>query len=130
GSGYSASAPPQVRIVGGGGAGAEASANVDANGAVTSFTVKDGGGQGYVARPKITFSSGSATATAIVSNRKIVGISIDDQGSGYSTEPGVTITGGRSNGTTCRDAKGKAHIANGGVTFVSIEDGGDCYEQP
>jgi CubicO group peptidase (beta-lactamase class C family) len=130
GSGYSASAPPPVRIVGGGGTGAEASANVDAKGAVTSFTIKDGGGQGYQARPKITFSSGSATATAIVSSRKIVGISIDDLGSSYTTPPGVTITGGRHNGTACRDAKGKAHIANGRVTFVSIEDGGDCYEQP
>jgi hypothetical protein len=35
------------------------------------------------------FSSESATATAIVSSRKIVGISIDDLGSGYTTPPGV-----------------------------------------
>jgi hypothetical protein len=48
GSGYSASVPPQVRIVGGGGTGAEASATVE-NGTVTKLTIKKNQmGQGYV----------------------------------------------------------------------------------
>jgi CubicO group peptidase (beta-lactamase class C family) len=126
GSGYSA--PPQVSIMGGGGTGAEATAMVDTNGAVTGFTITNGG-HGYVAPPTITFSAGPAKANVIVSNQKVVGINITDTGSGYTTAPDVMITGGHRNGIG-RDARGTAHIASGRVTFVSIDDGGDGYEQP
>lgn len=126
GSGYIS--PPHVSIIGGGGTGAGATANIDSKGAVSSFNITSGG-NGYVAPAKITFSSGSATANAVISNGKVAGIKIADHGSGYSTAPDVTISGGRRNGIG-RDATGTAHIANGQLTFVSVDDGGDGYEQP
>jgi CubicO group peptidase (beta-lactamase class C family) len=126
GSGYRA--PPEVSFVSGGGKGAQATAMVDKNGAVTGFKITKGG-HGYVAPPTITFSAGPAKAKVIVSNQKVVGINIIDAGSGYTTAPEVMITGGHRNGIG-RDARGTAHIANGQVSFVSIDDGGDRYEQP
>jgi hypothetical protein len=138
GSGYGSShiSPPGVSIAGGGGVGAEATATVDDKGAVKSFTVTDGG-HDYVAPPTVTFvplsgvlgPASAAKAEVIVSDKKVVGIKILDRGSGYAEAPKVAITGGRRNGLG-RDAKGAARIANGGVTFVSIDDGGDGYEPP
>lgn len=124
GSGYTSS--PQVSISGGGGTGAEATANIDGKGAVTGFSITSAG-TGYVAPPKIAFSSGGATANVIVSNGKVAGIKISDHGSGYTTAPNVTISGGRRNGIG-RDATGIALISSGQVTFVSLTDAGDGYE--
>jgi CubicO group peptidase (beta-lactamase class C family) len=134
GSGYES--PPKVSIKGGGGTGAEATAQVDSKGAVKGFAVTQGG-HGYLLPLLITFtppsggngSNSSPKAAVIVSNKMVVGIKIIDRGSGYETAPAVVISGGRRSGIG-RDAKGTAHIANGAVTFVSIDDGGDGYEQP
>lgn len=132
GSGYSASSPPRVSIEGGGGTGAQANAIVDSDGAVTGFTVTNGG-QDYVAPPLVTFSPCAdpcpVKANLIVSKQKATGIEIINAGSGFASPPDVTITGGHRNGIG-RDAKGTAHIVNGQVSFVSINDSGDGYEPP
>ncbi|MCI0598072.1 MAG: serine hydrolase [Beijerinckiaceae bacterium] len=43
--------------------------------------------------------------------------------------PHAVFSGGRRNGIG-RDATGAAHIANGSVSFVTIDDGGAGYVQP
>lgn len=49
------------------------------------------GGSNYDSNTTISFSSGSATANAIVSGGKLVRVDIDDPGSGYLTVPVVTV---------------------------------------
>lgn len=134
GSGYTA--PPKVTIKGGGGTGAQATAQIGSDGTVTGFTVT-GGGSGYVPPPTVTFAasqaralSGSpAKAVAVVAKGKVVGVKIIDGGSGYTRPPDVAVSGGRRNGIG-RDAKCTAQIANGSVSFVSVEDGGEGYIDP
>lgn len=79
-------------------------------GKVTSITITEPG-SGYVAVPSITFSSGSATATAILGyGGRVVSASISGAGSGYSatTPPTITFTAAPAGGTT---ALGRVNIS-------------------
>ena len=91
---------PGVRVIGGGGAGAAATATI-ADGVVGIITIT-AGGSGYVTDPTITFSNevflsgvstAGAAATAIVSAAgTISGIHFINAGLGYSTAPTITIS--------------------------------------
>jgi len=63
------------------------------NDGVTFITVTTSG-TGYVHVPTLSFSSGSATATAAVAGGEIVSVTITNPGSGYSVEnpPSITVT--------------------------------------
>ena len=127
GGSYDPNAPPSVYINGGSGAGATATASV-AGGGVQSITVTNHG-SGYIAPPTVTFTGGNptevATAEVVVSGGRVVGINLLSGGSGYHGAPSVTISGGGGAGATAT-----AHNANGHVNFVSVDDGGEGYEQP
>ena len=127
--GSSYSAPPAVRISGGGGSGARATAAVG-GGAVTGVTVENGG-SGYIAPPAIVFSNGGSTtiasAAAIVSKGAVVAVNVMSGGAGYQRAPTVTISGGRKGG---RDASAVGHIADGAVVAVEVTDGGAGYVAP
>jgi hypothetical protein len=88
-SGFGYTVAPKVVFVGGGGAGAEATA-VIANGVVGIITITNGG-SGYVNPPNITFNSSplgeTAKAIAILTNGSVSGIRILDGGFGYSQPP-------------------------------------------
>jgi hypothetical protein len=91
-SGFGYTVAPKVVFVGGGGAGAEASA-VIANGVVGIITITNGG-SGYVNPPNVTFNSSplgeTAKAIAILTNGSVSGIRILDGGFGYSQPPIIT----------------------------------------
>lgn len=76
------------------GGSATATATV-ASGAVTGFTVTNGGG-GYKSAPTvvITGAGTGATATANLSNGVITSITVNAGGTGYSSAPTITFTGG------------------------------------
>ena len=63
-------------------------------GTITEITVTNSG-SGYTEAPAVTFSSGAATATAVLgtdaSSDKVVSITIDNPGTGYRTAPIITI---------------------------------------
>ena len=63
-----------------------------------------GGGNGYTSAPTITVQDPPtrlpATATATISDGKVISIAVDTVGSGYTTIPNVTITGGGGSGAT------------------------------
>ncbi len=65
GSGYDPLSPPTVSFAGGGGAGAAATAAVSNGGAIIGVNMTNFGA-GYAAAPTVSFSSGAATATALV----------------------------------------------------------------
>lgn len=123
-------APPQVKILGGGGSGASASATL-ADGGVEQIGITNGG-QGYTARARITFSDGGSTipaeGQAVVANGKIVGVRLRQGGANYKAVPQVTITGGRT--ADGRDATATARLVNGSVSYVSIVDPGAGYVDP
>ena len=63
-----------------------------------------------------------ATATAVVSGGAVTAITLTRGGSGYTSSPTVTLTGGGGSGATAT-----ATISNGVVTGFTITDGGSGY---
>ena len=122
-------APPEVKIVGGGGSGAMATAAVE-TGRVTAVTVKPGG-SGYVDPPQVVFNQGKSAKTAhalpIISGGAVTGVLVSFEGAGYQETPVVTIKGGGGSGATA-----KAYIANEKVVAVAVgpTDGGSGYPDP
>ncbi|HTI68903.1 MAG TPA: LamG domain-containing protein [Candidatus Limnocylindria bacterium] len=93
--GYGYTNVPKVRIVGGGGSGATAQANVT-NFMVTSITVLTTG-SGYTNTPSIWIDAPipiGASATAIVNGGGIASVNVDYPGFGYTGEPVITLIGG------------------------------------
>jgi hypothetical protein len=114
---------PRVIISGGGGSGAEATAQVT-NGVVTSITVTNAG-TGYVSAPTITLNSGSgASFTASIGGTGSVrSITVLNSGAGYTSAPSVTIASPPT-GTT---ATGVAVLTNGKVSSITLTNPGSGY---
>ena len=76
------------------------------------------GGSDYTSIPTVTIAEPSigigATATAVLTNGKVTSITLDTIGSGYTTKPNVTITGGGGTG-----AKAEANIDSNISTLVT-----------
>jgi CubicO group peptidase (beta-lactamase class C family) len=129
GAGYNELAPPEVRIVGGGGSGAVATAAVK-SGKVTGVVVKSGG-SGYVDPPQVVLNQGGSTKTAhalpIISGGAVTAVLVSFEGDGYQNVPVVTIKGGGGSGATAN-----AYIANGKVVAVAVgpTNGGSGYPDP
>jgi len=120
GSGYAVA--PTVNFVGGGGYGATGTASI--TGIVNSIAVTNGG-TGYspgTTTVSITGGGGSgATASAIIVGDAVVGITITNPGSGYTSAPSVNILGGSgatATATFTRIVTGVT-ITNGGVGYTS-----------
>ena len=99
GSGYTGT--PVIRITGGSGSGATATATV-IDGSISSINITNRG-SGYLTAPTvdITGNGTGATATATISVGKIIGYNITNPGSGYGTgNVAVTITGGNGSGAS------------------------------
>jgi len=93
---------PTVTIIGGGGSGGTAVANI-ANGAVTSITIT-AGGSGYTSAPTVTLSplpvGATAGAATLSAAGQITAIPVTTGGTGYTTAPLVVISGGGGTGAT------------------------------
>ena len=122
GSGYGTTAPA-VSITGGGGTGAQATAEL-VGGQVDRLTI-DNAGSGYSSAPTITIADPpaavgtaaagvKATANAILV-KPIASFSVGNGGSGYTTAPNVNITGGNGSG-----AAATAVAVGGIVTAVNL----------
>ena len=126
---------PTVTFSGGGGSGAAAVANIDSNGRVFEIVVTDTG-SGYSTEPTVTVApvgtvaAGTAaagtTATAEASGANISGgsltgtLSITNAGSGYSSSPNVTLSGGGGDPT---GVTVNSTIVNGQITELAISGG-------
>ncbi len=64
---------------------------------VASIAVTNGG-SGYTSAPAVSFSSGTATATAIVSGGQVTAVLITNGGSGYASAPTISFSGGGGSG--------------------------------
>ena len=92
---------PTVTIIGGGGSGATAVANI-ANGTVVSITIT-AGGSGYTSAPTVTLSAlpvGATAGAATLVGGQITAITVATGGTGYTTAPLVVISGGGGTGAT------------------------------
>ena len=69
-------------------------------------------GSGYSGVPAVTFSSGAAAATAIMSGGTVIGITVTNGGTGYTVAPTVTIDAPAGGGT---QATATATLVNGAV---------------
>ena len=131
GSGYTA--PPQVIISGGGGAGATAIATLNTGSGVASITLTNGG-SGYTATPTVTLgppdmTTGTltqATAVATFSSGVVVGPAASvTGGSGYTSPPTVQFSGGGGTGAAATTA-----LTPSGVASVAVTAGGGYTTAP
>ena len=93
-SGRSYSSAPTMVFEGGGGQDAQGSAKIDTTGKVTSIAIADPG-EFYQEAPYILISGGGgigAKAVATIDQGQITGITVTDQGEGYTTPPNVIFT--------------------------------------
>lgn len=87
---------PMISFIGGGGAGAAATAIIN-DGIIGIITVTDGG-SGYLVPPSVTFSSPTGIGTTAIAITKInsagvvTAINIIDSGFGYTEPPTITIS--------------------------------------
>ncbi len=135
GSGYNPNLPPSIRISGGGGRGARATANVDANGTVTDITINVAG-SGYTNAPTITIEApekpGGVQATAeaqiytgktevgLVEANSNIGISFPASWMGFTSL--YEILDGRPGGIPDPSTRGPA--------FVKIANEGGVLPNP
>jgi hypothetical protein len=135
GTGYASA--PTVTLTGGGGTGATATAVMvaETTGYVTSIAVNAGGS--YASTPAVTLS-GNATATAVLSGSgstvitggSVTSASLSAVGSGYTSPPTVTISGGGGAGATAvanLATVGGSVVTGGVVTSTSVSSGGAGY---
>ena len=105
---------------------------------ITGLTVTNNGAAGYASPPTVTIAAPpaggvQATATVIMAgvvNQQGVGLSvaairIDNPGSGYTTVPTVTFTGGGPAPTTI--AAATATVGQGGVSGINLTNDGTGY---
>jgi hypothetical protein len=122
GSGYTLA--PTLTITGGGGTGATATANLNA----TSLSgLAGGGGSGYTSAPTVAIAAPqaggtTATATANVANGTVVSYTITNAGSGYTSPPAVTLTGGGGTG-----AAATATLTPTSIASVTVTNPGSGY---
>jgi hypothetical protein len=126
--------PPTVVFSGGGGTGAAASATIDPR-SVTSLTLTSGGHYvGTSPLPTIAFSGGGGSgASAIVTaygngpnppgGSVVASIAITSVGSGYTSAPTVTISGG----PVITNATAVCTVGNGAVLSITVTSGGGGY---
>lgn len=93
--------------------------NLTGGGEVISVDVTNGG-SGYVA-PVVTFSSGTAAASATAVNSTITAINVVSGGSGYATLPQVNVVG--TGGVTVA----RATVVNTTITAITVTAGGTGY---
>ena len=123
GTGYTSA--PRVRILGGGGTGATATAVVT-NGVVTAINLTNPG-TGYTAPPTITISGGTGAAVSaqIGGTGSIIRVNMISIGSGYTSAPNVTLSAPSTPGGV--NATATAVISNGNVIRIDITNAGTGY---
>jgi hypothetical protein len=104
--------------------GIRAEAGVTVSGGVVVAVVITNPGSGYTAAPSVTFTSGAATATAVVNTGSVNSITLTNGGTGYTSSPSVTITGGGGNNAT---AIASFNTFKTGTVAVQITNGGSGY---
>jgi len=125
GSGYTSA--PSVTITGGGGTGANATANVD-TGSVNQIFLTNAG-SGYTSPPTVTFSGGGGTNASAITElltfaQGTVAVQVTSGGSGYTNASNtvVTISGGGG-----INAAGTAIVSGGEVVSVIMTNAGSGY---
>lgn len=124
GGGYSAAKPPTIAFVSSvSGSGAAATATVNANGVLTGITITNQGSSYNIANPPVVIvvspsPDDVATGTVFEQDGRVVGIEINNPGSGYTAAPKVIITGGGS--TTTGATYAVATVDEGSVSEVTI----------
>jgi hypothetical protein len=89
-------------------------------GAITSIQITNPG-YGYTTAPAITFSSGAATATAIVGSGLVTSLAVTNAGSGYTSAPTISFTGG--GGTGAAAVAGPLTFATGTIGVLVATSG-------
>jgi len=127
GSGYTPFSTVPASITGGGGSGAQVSANINNAGRVFSISISNPG-SGYTSPAIVTIDPPPSGTTATATVRMgVVGLIISSGGSGYTSSQVVTFTdagGSSANGETIISGPG------GSVIGYNVDDRGEDYTSP
>ncbi len=88
---------------------------------LNSVNATDAAGNGWIVG-QADCSAGDAAGTATIAGGAVTGVTVTNPGSGYTSAPAVTFSGGGGSG-----AAGTATIAGGAVTGVTITNPGSGY---
>jgi hypothetical protein len=137
GSGYSSGSPPLVTFAAAPTSGTRATGSATVSPLtypVGTVTVDDGGSYTFPQVPVVNIAAPTsgirATATAImdvVSGMFIHSIDVGTGGSGYTTPPAITFTGGGETSPASATAVLGSASGGGAVTGITIGEGGDGY---
>lgn len=126
GSGYTV--VPNVTLLGGGGQGATATADITlTGGAVTSINV-DQGGTGYTTAPDVSITGDGQGATAVATITLTGGgvetVTVTNGGTGYNplNLPAISFTGGGGSGATA-----VATVTDGVISAITVTNPGSGY---
>jgi hypothetical protein len=124
GSGYSSTTPPTIAFVSSvSGSGAAATATINANGELTGITITNQGSNYNIANPPTVIivspsPTNVATGTVFEQDGRVVGVEINNPGTGYTAAPKAIFSGGGvvATGATYADVT----VDAGGVSEVTI----------
>ena len=105
--------------------GTQAQAFATISGCVVVAVTVSNAGSGYTTIPSVTFSSGAATATAVIATGQVNSITLTNAGTGYTSSPTVTIAAPPS-GTNAA-AIASFNTFKTGTVAVVITNGGSGY---
>jgi len=88
--------------------------------AITSIQITNPG-YGYTTAPAVTFSSGAATATAVVGSGLVTALTVTNAGSGYTSAPTLSFSGG--GGTGAAAVAGPLTFATGTIGVIVTSSG-------
>jgi hypothetical protein len=88
--------------------------------AITSIQITNPG-YGYTTAPGVTFSSGAATATAVVGSGLVTALTVTNAGSGYTSAPTLSFSGGGGTGATA--VAGPLTFATGTIGVIVTSSG-------
>ena len=97
------------------------------SGAISSISITNPGYGYTTTAPSVTFSSGAATATAVVGSGIVTSLSVSEAGTGYTSAPTITFTGGGGSGAaavagplTFRKGSIGITVSSGGIGYASV----------
>jgi len=132
GVGYSV--PPTISFSGGGGTGASGVATLSGGPAVVSYIQMVSNGSGYTSAPSVsivpapsdTTGSGATATASLAASGSVIGFTITNAGTGYTSPPAVGLSGGAGTG-----ASAYSQLAStGSVKTVSLTNPGSGYTLP
>lgn len=125
GSGYFGDASLHTLTLAAPPVGVQATASASAVGGVVTSASVSAGGSGYLSPPTVTLSAptGTAQATAVLTDGVVTGITLVNAGQNYTSAPTVTVA------SPSTQAEAESTLDDGAVSAITVTEPGTNYEE-